>query len=41
MNEFNNMTVGLSEEEDATFRLQISLVTARLFLRRYDQRKNP
>ncbi|MBL9116117.1 MAG: hypothetical protein JNJ83_14010 [Verrucomicrobiaceae bacterium] len=32
---------GLSEEEDATFRLQISLVTARLFLRRYDQRKNP
>lgn len=32
---------GLSEEEDATFRLQISLVTARLFLRRYNQRKNP
>lgn len=32
---------GLSEEEDATFRLQISLVTARLFLRRYHQRKNP
>lgn len=31
---------GLSEEEDATFRLQISLVTARLFLRRYNQRKN-
>lgn len=30
---------GLSEEEDATFRLQITLVTARLFLRRYDQRK--
>ena len=29
---------GLSEEEDATFRLQISLVSARLFLRRYDQR---
>ena len=29
---------GLSEEEDATFRLQISLVTARLFLRRFDQR---
>jgi hypothetical protein len=29
---------GLSEEEDATFRLQITLVTARLFLRRYDQR---
>lgn len=32
---------GLSEEEDATFRLQISLVTARLFLRRYNQRKKP
>jgi len=32
---------GLSEEEDATFRLQISLVTARLFLRRFDQRKTP
>lgn len=32
---------GLSEEEDATFRLQVSLVTARLFLRRYYQRKNP
>lgn len=31
---------GLSEEEDATFRLQISLVTARLFLRRFDQRKS-
>ncbi|WP_299873313.1 hypothetical protein [uncultured Sulfitobacter sp.] len=30
---------GLSEEEDATFRLQISLVTARLFLRRFNQRK--
>jgi len=30
---------GLSEEEDATFRLQISLVTARLFLRRYNQRR--
>lgn len=29
---------GLSEEEDATFRLQISLITARLFLRRYKQR---
>jgi hypothetical protein len=28
---------GLSEEEDATFRLQITLVTARLFLRRYRQ----
>lgn len=31
---------GLSEEEDATFRLQISLVTARLFLRRYNERKS-
>ncbi|MEO1200358.1 MAG: hypothetical protein AAFX39_14185 [Pseudomonadota bacterium] len=30
---------GLSEEEDATFRLQIMLITARLFLRRYGQRK--
>lgn len=30
---------GLSEDEDATFRLQISLITARLFLRRFDQRK--
>lgn len=30
---------GLSEEEDSTFRLQITLVTARLFLRRYRQRK--
>jgi hypothetical protein len=29
---------GLSEEEDATFRLQVTLVTARLFLRRFDQR---
>lgn len=29
---------GLSEEEDATFRLQITLVTARLFLRRFDKR---
>lgn len=29
---------GLSEEEDATFRLQINLVTARLLLRRFDQR---
>ncbi|SFU09574.1 hypothetical protein [Mesorhizobium sp. YR577] len=29
---------GLSEEEDAMFRLQITLVTARLFLRRFDQR---
>ncbi|MBB6229410.1 hypothetical protein [Polymorphobacter multimanifer] len=28
---------GLSEEEDATFRLQISLVTARLFLRRFSR----
>jgi len=32
---------GLSEEEDATFRLQITLVTARLFLRRYNQRIHP
>lgn len=31
---------GLSEGEDATFRLQINLITARLFLRRFDQRKN-
>lgn len=31
---------GLSEEEDATFRLQISLVTARLLLRRFDQRRS-
>ncbi len=31
---------GLSEEEDATFRLQITLITARLFLRRLDQRKS-
>jgi hypothetical protein len=30
---------GLSEEEDATFRLQITLITARLFLRRFYQRK--
>ena len=30
---------GLSDEEDATFRLQISLITARLFLRRYKNRK--
>lgn len=29
---------GLSEEEDATFRLQIILVTARLMLRRFDKR---
>ncbi len=32
---------GLSEEEDAAFRLQISLVTARLFLRRFDERVSP
>lgn len=32
---------GLSEEEDAAFRLQITLVTARLLLRRYDQRVSP
>jgi hypothetical protein len=31
---------GLSEEEDATFRLQITLITARLFLRRFHQREN-
>lgn len=31
---------GLSEEEDATFRMQINLVTARLFLRRFDQRQS-
>ena len=31
---------GLSEEEDATFRLQVSLITARLFLRRFDQRRS-
>ena len=30
---------GLSEEEDATFRLQITLISARLFLRRFCQRK--
>lgn len=30
---------GLSEEEDATFRLQVSLITARLFLRRFKKRK--
>lgn len=30
---------GLSEEEDATFRLQITLITARLFLRRFCERK--
>lgn len=29
---------GLSEEDDATFRLQITLITARLFLRRFDKR---
>lgn len=29
---------GLSEEEDATFRLQICLITARLLLRRFSQR---
>ena len=28
---------GLSEEEDATFRLQITLITARLLLRRFDE----
>lgn len=30
---------GLSEEEDATFRLQTTLITARLFLRRFSKRK--
>jgi hypothetical protein len=30
---------GPSYEEDATFRLQITLITARLFLRRFKQRK--
>lgn len=30
---------GLSEEEDAAFRLQVSLITARLFLRRFKKRK--
>lgn len=30
---------GLSEEEDATFRLQITLITARLLLRRFSQRR--
>ncbi|CUK00976.1 hypothetical protein PH7735_02396 [Shimia thalassica] len=30
---------GLSEQEDATFRLQITLITARLFIQRFDQRK--
>lgn len=29
---------GLSEEEDSTFRLQITLISARLFLRRFDAR---
>ncbi len=29
---------GLSEEDDATFRVQIALITARLFLRRFIQR---
>lgn len=29
---------GLSEEDDATFRLQVCLISARLFLRRFDQR---
>lgn len=30
---------GLSEEEDATFRLQTALITARLFLRRFNNRE--
>jgi len=29
---------GLSEEDDCTFRLQITLISARLFVRRFDQR---
>lgn len=29
---------GLSEEDDATFRMQIVLISARLFMRRFDQR---
>jgi len=29
---------GLSEEDDCTFRLQVTLVSARLFIRRFDQR---
>lgn len=32
---------GLSEEDDATFRLQIALITARLLLRRYNKYKKP
>jgi hypothetical protein len=32
---------GISDEETATFRLQIVLVTARAFLRRLDNRPNP
>ena len=31
---------GLSEEDDCTFRLQVTLITARLFLRRLDQRNS-
>ena len=31
---------GLSEEDDCTFRLQITLIRARLFIRRFDQRLN-
>ena len=31
---------GLSEEDDCTFRLQITLISARLFIRRYGQRLN-
>lgn len=30
---------GLSDEDDAAFRLQVTLITARLFLRRFDERK--
>ncbi|WP_154813686.1 hypothetical protein [Hellea balneolensis] len=31
---------GLSEEDDCTFRLQITLISARLFIRRFDRRVN-
>lgn len=31
---------GLSEEDDCTFRLQVTLITARLFIRRFDQTFN-
>ena len=32
---------GLSDEDDAAFRLQITLITARLLMRRFDERKKP